>query len=1011
MKFNDHEISLYASARLGKADKEGCLWMREVEGKIRKKQNYVQRWFLLSGNLLFYCKSETPDSSIVGVIILERCKMDPDIETGNRYAFKLVFEDSDIVYFFMANFAKDQDEWMRALRMAGYEYLRAAFSDLRGQLIHLTGKDPLQEDHPLGALPIKNMSTVPASGPAHDGEPAFELSLACSSLVGDGVPSALIVTSCMTPPQDYWMRYAQTEVIEKNCDPRFFTTVVFYMGSVSMATNLKFEVFDMFNRKEQKMNPIGQAQCKVMELLMSLQQVLRLEIKYNGAVCGFLTVKAWRAKEAEHSTIANLSSTTKSVVSGSAAVSSIPGLPVRGEEVADGGEGAHSPFNFRAPMDNIVIRTFQFPASGPGDKHLKVTEVMGECRLSFTIPMQLLEMFIAEENDLLSQFNSITGLCQDWEISRQDVMLEHRQLVQYYSEKRSGLQAQVEAGMMFKKSTKKGAEDLDFVPVNLHIQQMKVDSEHTENKDKVVYTTVTVGCPTAYRFKYKGGGLAKMTLLPSIMPSIGSFSTTAENKAFRIKALIARIDNYADSLHSDCEQLKSAVLALEEDKNRSKSSKSAVNSCMHTIMERTQQLTAHCGVILVNDSLREWHAAQADRADKLPTEIEINASSLFHKLEQQLLSIKEQVDDMTSTLLSFDEEQYFSQVKDPIFNFLTCLGEVVGSLRRALLFILVKESYRLVTEKVPIGIKSYKHRRDIVFSHTVTTIVTSFVFKLLQSMGNQTFPEQLLEVGFLVHWESLLSTIGDEAGMLEDFIVAIHDANNLLFKMVLAKSVNDTPKVKGSRYKVVVEVPVQKALFRVLPPDLQQGTEIVVFVVLFTQGINEQQSIADKFGDNSVQDTINTHSVQQLTTYCAKFKESFGASNVRMSLRVTKMMQLLEQLRTQVHSRKYKNVDILSLSQELCRLIDCGRVTSCKSAKDRTAMSVTLEEAHILLQEMQMESSSFHQALDVMRSQGTRLRNAEKNVGTPLYAFNAFQVFTLPLLYRPPDGTYKKLQT
>ena len=66
------------------------------------------------------------------------------------------------------------------------------------------------------------------------------------------------------------------------------------MGSVSMATNLKFEVFDMFNRKEQKMNPIGQAQCKVMELLMSLQQVLRLEIKYNGAVCGFLTVKAWR---------------------------------------------------------------------------------------------------------------------------------------------------------------------------------------------------------------------------------------------------------------------------------------------------------------------------------------------------------------------------------------------------------------------------------------------------------------------------------------------------------------------------------------------------------------------------------------------------------------------------------------------------------------------------------------------------------------------------------------------
>ena len=39
MKFNDHELSLYASAKIGKADKEGCLWMREVEGKLRKKQS------------------------------------------------------------------------------------------------------------------------------------------------------------------------------------------------------------------------------------------------------------------------------------------------------------------------------------------------------------------------------------------------------------------------------------------------------------------------------------------------------------------------------------------------------------------------------------------------------------------------------------------------------------------------------------------------------------------------------------------------------------------------------------------------------------------------------------------------------------------------------------------------------------------------------------------------------------------------------------------------------------
>ena len=48
------------------------------------------------------------------------------------------------------------------------------------------------------------------------------------------------------------------------------------------------------------------------------------------------------------------------------------------------------------------------------------------------------------------------------------------------------------------------------------------------------------------------------------------------------------------------------------------------------------------------------------------------------------------------------------------------------------------------------------------------------------------------------------------------------------------------------RYRVSVEIPVQRTLYRVLPPSLQEGKEIDVVVVLFTQGINEQQSLADR---------------------------------------------------------------------------------------------------------------------------------------------------------------------
>lgn len=61
-----------------------------------------------------------------------------------------------------------------------YEHLRMAFSELRGQLMHLTGKvssvwsgggcmydvlvvllqDPLVEDHPLGSLPVTVTTSI-----------------------------------------------------------------------------------------------------------------------------------------------------------------------------------------------------------------------------------------------------------------------------------------------------------------------------------------------------------------------------------------------------------------------------------------------------------------------------------------------------------------------------------------------------------------------------------------------------------------------------------------------------------------------------------------------------------------------------------------------------------------------------------------------------------------------------------------------------------------------------------
>ena len=123
------------------------------------------------------------------------------------------------------------------------------------------------------------------------------------------------------------MRYAQTEVIEvsnsgglathppspslpsqNNCDPQFFTTVVFYAGSVSLQTNIKFEVFDRHEAKVGvadislwvwfmsciQMCPIGQASCTVMEIIKSPETCCRLEITFDHAICGYLHIRAWK---------------------------------------------------------------------------------------------------------------------------------------------------------------------------------------------------------------------------------------------------------------------------------------------------------------------------------------------------------------------------------------------------------------------------------------------------------------------------------------------------------------------------------------------------------------------------------------------------------------------------------------------------------------------------------------------------------------------------------------------
>ena len=108
-------------------------------------------------------------------------------------------------------------------------------------------------------------------------------------------------------------------------------------------------------------------------------------------------------------------------------------------------------------------------------------------------------------------------------------------------------------------------------------------------------------------------------------------------------------------------------------------------------------------------------------------------------------------------------------------------------------------------------------------------------------------------------------------------------------------------------------------------------------------------------------------------------------------------------------SQYKKNVALLMDSSDFCRALGGARVTCCKSGKDRTAMSVTLEQTRILSSELHATQGAAFCAN--MRLYGVRRRNVFMNTRADKFAFNEVQRKMLPECYKPPGGTYKSGKT